>query len=365
MHAETMLRWSWMNVLTKRRYDLLLERFKSLDAALENVNEELLRGLGCGQDTAIKALNRLEEFDPQAHLHELEKRNLSLLDIEDPDFPAKLLTIADPPVFLYWRGDLELLNQPCIALVGSREMTEYGKRVTAEIVPGIVRAGVVTVSGLAYGIDAEVAKETLAAGGKTVGVLGHGLGKIYPSANATLANEIVEQGGLLLSEFPLDAQADRFTFPARNRIIAGLSEATVVLEAAEDSGSLITADLALEYGRDVFAVPGQIFDPSYAGCHKIIAKGHARLATSSAEILQELGILTRDEAVQPALALADPEFSSAQEEAVFRQLTTMPKALDEILVQAKLDAATANATLTMLELRGIVKNVGAGRWVRA
>lgn len=362
MLADTMLRWSWMNVLTKKRYDALIGRFGSLDKALEAICEELLRELGCKQDTCINVLNRLEEFDPQTYLKELQKRGISMLDIEDEDYPAQLKTIADPPVFLYWRGDLNILQQPCIALVGSREMTDYGKRVVEHFVPAMTNAGVVTVSGLAFGIDAHVAKETIGAKGRTVAVLGHGLGIIYPKANERLANQIVSEGGLLLSEFPLDISPDKFTFPARNRIIAGLSLATVVLEASEDSGSLITADLALDYGRDVFAVPGQIFDPSFAGCHKIIAKGQAKLVTTPADVLQEIGIVTSG---STDTVRAAPELTSAPEEAVFASLTTMPKALDDIMIAAKLDAATANATLTILELRGIVKNVGAGKWVRA
>ncbi len=359
-----MLRWSWMNVLTKKRYDALLGKFGSLEKALENINEEMLRELGCRGDTALNTLTRLEELDPQTYESHVAKRGLSLVSIEDDAYPAALRTIGDPPIFLYWKGDVDVLKQPCIGLVGTRDMTDYGKRVTEHIVPGIVRAGVVTVSGLAYGIDAHVAKETLSAGGRTVAVLGHGLGLIYPKANAALAKEIVEKGGLLLSEFPLDVSPDKFTFPARNRIIAGLSLATVVLEASEDSGSLITADLALDYGRDVFAVPGQIFDPSYAGCHRIISRGLAKLATTAEEILQEVGIVSSTGSAEPQLKLEDLQFDSAQEQAIFKALTTMPKPVDDLLMATGLDAGTASASLTMLEMRGLVKNVGGGKWVR-
>jgi DNA processing protein len=360
MQPETLLKWSWMNVLTKKRWDALLARFGSLDAAMDNVSPELLKELGCREDTILGALNRLEEFDPQAYLKELEKRGVSMLDIDDEDYPAALRTIADPPVFLYWRGDLSILNQPCLGMVGSREMTEYGKRVTAEFTPAVVAAGMVTVSGLAEGIDGEVARETLAAGGKTVAVLGHGLATIFPAAHAKLADKIVQSGGLILSEYALDVRSDRYTFPARNRIIAGLSAGTVVLQATEDSGSLITAELALEYNRDVFAVPGQIFDPSYAGCHKFIASGQAKLVTSAAGVLAELGVVH-----VPAKEAAPFTADTPEEAAIVAALTTMPQPVDDLVVRAKLDAAVLNATLTILEIKGAAKNVGGGKWVRA
>ncbi len=361
MQVDTMLRWSWMNVLTRKRYDKLVARFGNLDEALKNLSEDMLAGLGCGPDTVLLTLNRNDEFDPQAYIKELEKRQLSLLDLEDPDYPSALLTIPDAPVFLYWRGDLSILNQPCLGMVGAREMNDYGRRVTDEFVPPVVAAGVVTVSGLAYGIDAEVAKETLRAGGKTVGVLGHGLAMISPRANADLADQVVAAGGLLLSEYPIDIKGDVYTFPARNRIIAGLSLGTVVLQAAEKSGSLITADLALQYNRDVFAVPGPVFDPQYAGCHKIIANGQAKLVTSAADVLREIGIVG---SILPS-AVAAFSSDSPEEEAIVAVLTSMPQPIDDLVVRAKLDAAVINATLTILEIQGVAKNVGGGKWVRA
>lgn len=362
MDATTAFRWSWMNVLTRKRYDLLKEKFTTLDCALENVSVEMLGGLGIRENTAMGAINRLEEFDPEAHQKELQKRDLILITIEDESYPSVLLQIPDAPVFLYARGDLSILNQPCVALVGTREMSDYGRRVTEHIVAPLVKAGIVTVSGLAAGIDAEVAKETIRAGGRTVAVLGHGFGTMYPKAHTHLADDIVRAGGLILSELALDIQPDKFTFPARNRIIAGLSLGTVVLEAALQSGSLITADLALDYNRDVFAVCGPIFDPHYAGCHSIIQKGTGKLVTDASSILCELGMVHAIE--NPRESKSDFAAENKEEAAVWSVLTTMPIDLDALVIKAKLDAATLNATLTMLELRGAVKNVGAGQWVR-
>ena len=292
MQKETALIFSWLNVLTKKRYDALIEKFSSIDEALQHIDPELLKSLGCKEETVFRALNRMDECDPESYLAELTKRGISLISIEDPQYPARLKQIADPPVFLYYKGSLEILNEPTIACVGKREMSTYGQRVTDMFVPVFIKAGMVTVSGLAAGIDAAVAKESIRANGKTVAVVGHGLADIYPSANKPLAKEIIEQGGLILSEFPLDHPADKFTFPARNRIIAGLSLGTVVLEAGEGSGACITADLALDYGREVFAVPGQIFDEHYKGCHQLIAKGQAKLVQSPEEVLSEIGIVS-------------------------------------------------------------------------
>jgi DNA processing protein len=360
MEREVALRWSWMNVLNRKRWDALAGRFGSLEAALGAVDIELLRSLGCREDTALLAMNRLEEFDPETYERELEKREISLITFEDEEYPALLKEIPDAPSFLYARGDLSILAQPCIALVGARAMSEYGSRVVAHLVPLLITAGTVTVSGLAEGIDAEVASETLHAGGRTVAVLGHGLGMMYPKAHERLAASIVEKGGLIISEFPLDIRPDHYTFPARNRIIAGLSLGTIIVEAAEESGSLITADLALDYNREVFAVPGQIFDPGYAGCHQILKRGQASLITSAQDVLTALGIVG---STAPESSIA-PTFDSAEEQAIFGVLTSMPQSLDDLVEKTGFDAATLNATLTMLELKGIAKNVGNGRWVR-
>ncbi|MDD4319110.1 MAG: DNA-processing protein DprA [Candidatus Peribacteraceae bacterium] len=359
-HREAALLWSHLNVLTKERYDALIRVYGSLDDAAKHLGEEMLRGLGCRQDTVINAMLRLEEFDAASYQRELEKRHLQFLEWTDERYPSRLREIGDPPPFLYARGDLSILGQPCLGLVGTRNMSGYGKRVAETFVPPVVAAGVVTVSGLAEGIDAAVAEETLRAGGRTVAVLGHGLHMIFPKSNERLADEITKGGGLLLTEFPLRAETGKYTFPARNRIIAGLSLGTVVLEAPEGSGAIITAELALEYGRDVFVVPGQIFDPNYAGSHALLAKGTAMLVTSPTEVLREIGV------VAPAEGKTLSSFvpSTPEEKTVFAALTTMPQEIDALVGKTKMDAGRLNAVLTMMELSGGAKNIGGGLWVR-
>lgn len=360
MQKHSALIWSYLNVLNKKRYDVLLQQYKTLDAALEAISPEMLRALGCKEETMMLALNRLEDIgDASRYQRELEKRGISLITIADEEYPTMLKTIADPPVFLYYKGSLDILNQPCIGCVGRREMSAYGQRVVGEFVPAFVQAGITTVSGLALGIDSEVAKETLRAGGTTVAVVGHGLADIYPSTNRPLAKHIIESGGLILSEYPLDAPGSKHSFPARNRIIAGLSTGTVVFEAGEGSGSLITADLALEYGRDVFAIPGQIFDEGYRGSHQLIAQSKAKLVSSPNEVLQELGIVSFAQGKATNFTSEDP-----QEKLLYGALTTMPQSVSELVEKAKLDAAIITAKLTMLELYGAAKNTGNGLWVK-
>jgi DNA processing protein len=360
MTQETALLWSWLNVLTLKRYEALKSVYGTLDASVDHIDEQLLAGLGCRRDTIFKTLNRLEEFDLHAYAQALDKRGIACLSLEDTQYPTTLRSTDDPPVFLYYKGSLDILQQPCIALVGTRAMSSYGERVTEQFVSSFVQAGLVTVSGLALGIDTTVAKETLSSQGKSVAVLAQGLAQISPASNRRLADEIVATGGLLLSEYSLDQQPDKYAFPARNRIVAALSLATVVLEAPVGSGALITADLAFGYGREVFAVPSQIYDENYAGCHAIIQKGQAKLAASPAGVLKDIGIVAPSAKREDASAFAP---QNTTESALWNVLSSMPQTVDDLLEKSAIETAALNATLTMLELRGVVRNVGNG-WVR-
>jgi len=361
MKPETALLWWYLNILPNRkRYDMLVETFGSLDVATEHMTSDMLRELGCRQETILEIFRRKEDFNSKKYEAELRRRNISLISIEDDLYPGELKTIEDAPVFMSYHGDMSILNQPLLALVGTRNMSPYGKRVVGSFVPDLVRSGVVTVSGLALGIDAEVAWQTMAAGGRTVAVLGGGLNAIHPKTNELLADEIVKRGGLLISEFPLHMTPERFTFPSRNRIIAGLTLGTVVLEAAEKSGAIITAELALDYNRGVFAVPGSVFDPNCAGCHALIAKGEAKLVSSADDILLEVGIMASNRA-EPISFIPN----SSEEEVIWKTLTTMPLAMDTLVERSGLCVSAVSTALTVMELQGAAKNVGGGQWVRA
>lgn len=359
MKPESALLWWWLNILTKRRYDLLRAKFGDLDAALHALTPELLKELGLRDESVELAFHRLESFDPAAILAICAKKGIEMLTMEDDAYPALLGEIPDAPVCLSYIGTLDLLRDPLIAIVGTRAMSQYGERVVERFVPSLVRSGLTTVSGLALGVDTAVARETMTAGGKTIAVLGNGLAAIYPPRNAELAKRIIERGGLLLSEFPFDAIPGKHTFPARNRIIAGLCTSTLVCEAPEESGSIITAELALEYNRDVFAVPGQIFDGNFAGCNRLIAKGCAKLVQTPEDVLQELGVLARSSEALPYVS------GNSLEESVYRALTAMPQTMDDLIGRTQLDSSQISVALTMMELAGAAKNVGSGQWVKA
>ena len=288
MNDDTALTFSWLNILSKKRYQYLLSLFGTLDEALVHLNEELLSKLFSRNDTVQTVLHRLRSFDVEAYKKTLEQRDIHFLSIEDQCYPSLLKHIPDPPLFLYFQGCIDILDQPCIAGVGTRSMSGYGMRVVEHFVPAFVEAGLTTVSGLALGIDTEVALRTLETNGRTVACLGHGLRMIYPPSNRRLSERIVDKGGLLLTEFPFDHVPGKYTFPARNRIIAGMSLGTIVFEGREKSGALITAELALDYGRDVFAVPGQIFNRNAAGCHQLLADNQAKLVTHPEDVLCEI-----------------------------------------------------------------------------
>ncbi len=359
MKSETMLLWWWLNVLTFKRYQALKQVFGDLDAALTELSPAMLKELGLKQESIEAAFVRLDEFDAPSYLGHMKRLGVELLSIEDEQYPVRLREIGDAPVFLSYRGDLSLLDQPMIGVVGTRAMSAYGKRIVEHFVPAFVRAGLVTVSGLALGVDAVVAEETLHAGGKTIAVLGHGLANVYPSSNAKLAQKILTSGGLILSEFPLELPPDKYTFPARNRIIAGLTEGTLICEAPEASGSIITAELALEYSRDVFIVPGIIFDENFAGCHRLISEGRGKLVTHPDQVLREIGVIapTTEKRIEYTP-------TSPTEAAIFTALTTMPQAMDELVEKTGLSSPVISSTLTMLELSSVARNVGGGQWVR-
>lgn len=359
MHPETALLFWWLNILNKKRYDALVARFGSLDAALAGVSPELLRELGMKQESIEKTFARLEEFDARAALARLQKAAVSLLSIEDDAYPRLLKETADPPVFLSYKGDLSVLDHPCVAVVGTRDMSAYGKRVTEWVSPALAHAGCTVVSGLAYGVDAVAAASVMDAGGRTVAVLGSGIGSIYPKEHDRLADRIVSSGGLLLSEYPFSEGPAQHAFPARNRVVAGLSLATVVVEAPERSGALITARLALEENREVFACPGELFDPNVEGNHRLIAEGQAQLLRSPDDVLRAIGVVAP---TAPRATTFEP--SSPDEAAVYALLTTLPSSMDELVRRTGRSAGELAGTLTMLELGGAVAKVGAG-WVRS
>ena len=320
--------------------------------------EDLIRS-GIGETLSKKILEQRPQIDPEEEWQKMEKENVRMILETDEEYPLLLKEIPTAPYILYMKGQVDL-NAPMISIVGSRKYTSYGAQAATAFAKGLTRAGITVVSGMAFGIDSIAHRGALDAGGKTIAVLGDSLDEknIYPANNLNLSREIVVNG-CLLSDFPIETPAGiPGNFPARNRIIAGLSLGTLVIEAGEKSGTLITANLALEFNREVFAVPGSIFSPQSSGTNDLIKKG-AKTVTSIRDILEELHLEeSRNTAVSPA---KNP--SSEEEEKIIHLLSSDPLHIDNISKETKLGTATVASTLSMMEIKGWVKNIGGQNYI--
>jgi len=312
-----------------------------------DINSRLVRIL-----TDRKIRNEAEKL-AQQQLDRLKYLQISLTCHGDPLYPQQLKTLADAPVLLFFRGDLSCLQNSSVALVGSRAATSYGREVSYKLATGLARQGVVVVSGVALGIDTKAHQGALAAGGLTAGVLGCGLDVVYPRGNKDLYLQIADNG-VLLSEYPCGTRPDGFRFPARNRIISGIVQGVVIVEATLKSGSLITARLALDQGREVFAVPGRIDSAKSAGTHRLIQQG-AHLVQSVDDILVEFGI--GGEAQMQAPSQVSGSVESTEEQLILDCLDVYPIDIDTILRVTALEAGKILDLLLQLELRGLVRQL--------
>lgn len=281
----------------------------------------------------------------------------------DAGFPELLDRIPRPPERLYIKGDPDLLHMPALAIVGSRNPTEAGRRTAFEFARHLGGAGFCIVSGLAEGIDTAAHRGALDAGAATVAFLGHGIDRVYPAANLDLAHEIAAHG-VLASEFPLGTHPDKSLFPQRNRLISGLSLGTLVVEAARRSGSLITARLAGEQGREVFAVPGSIHNPLSRGCHKLIRQG-AKLVETAEDIVAELAPLSTH-MLQTSLESTANENPAGHDDEEYRHLRKHlghdPISIDQLAENSGLTIDQVSSMLLILELEGVVESQSGGRY---
>ncbi|MEW6260280.1 MAG: DNA-processing protein DprA [Thermodesulfobacteriota bacterium] len=344
----------------------LLERFGSPEGVFAATDRELLAVEGISVKL-LKALRSVRVTD--AILREIDRARRSgirLMALFDPDYPALLREIPDPPLLLYCKGDPQRL-EPAVAVVGSRMATDYGMMTTRTIACDLAGCGVVIVSGGARGIDTAAHEGALMGGGRTAAVLGSGLERIYPAENRRLFDRIVEKG-CVFSEFSLDAEPDAFHFPMRNRIISGLCLGTLVVEASRHSGSLITARLALEQNREVFAVPGNIHSFKSTGTHTLIKSG-AKLVEYVGDILEELQI----EASAPAAGGLKPPSRrdpppavdlDPDESTVAAHLSFEPMLIDELVRKSRLPVGRLTSVLTRLELKGICRKTLGNQYVR-
>ncbi len=340
------------------RLRALIDYFGDLQPAWHGTVEDL-RDAGLDRRSIQNLLTARQQVDLDRLLQQLEHSGAQALTWQDDAYPAQLRTVYDPPPVLFVRGTLTTVDRWAVALVGTRKPTAYGREVARQLASELARHAVTVVSGLARGIDAEVHRAALDAGGRTIAVLGSGVDVIYPYEHRRLAADIV-QAGALVADYPLGTQPEASNFPPRNRIISGLSLGVVVVEAGQTSGALITAQFAAEQGREVLAVPGSILSRSSDGPNRLLREG-ARVVLSADDILQELSLTqVAHQAEAQALLPADET-----EALLIRHLSSEPRHIDEVGQATALPIALVSSTLTMLELKGWVRQVGAMHYVLA
>ncbi len=336
----------------------LQEHFASLENAWKAPAKELGKtGLDAKSVEAITVLR--SKIDPEAEMEKLQQCKVKAITCESPEYPWRLKEIYDPPPVLYMRGEILPEDEVCVAVVGTRKATIYGRHVTEEIVGDLARNGVTIVSGLARGIDSIAHRAALEAGGRTIAVFGCGLDIVYPAENARLARDIMEHGALI-SEYPLGTKPKADNFPRRNRIMSGMSLGVLVVEAGESSGAMITAELALAQDREVFAVPGSILSPASRGTNLLIKEG-AKLVQNYMDILEELNLTIIPRQMEMKELLPTDETESR----LLKQLSHEPTHIDNICRSSGLGAAVVSSTLAMMELKGMVKQVGSMSYVLA
>ena len=334
---------------------------------------------GLSEKTASKIVAGLSDrkiFEQELQL--IEKHNIKWITILDESYPSLLKEIHLPPAVLYYQGaSFEENPIKCLAIVGSRKATAYGQRVINAIVPDLVAAGYTIISGGALGIDTMAHEATLNHGGKTIAVLGSGLLRPYPHANKKLFASIIENGGIVVSPYPLSMEPLPGNFPARNRIVTGLSQGCLVVQAAQKSGALISAHCALEQGREVFAIPGPVDDPLSAGCNQLIQQG-AKLITCSTDILQEFGDkIPIQQAFPPQLAISEIHdnnditnikkafsqkaiYSDTQKKII--ATCKNPSSIEDIIENTQLSIQIVQMELFNLQLEGILQQDFSGMW---
>ncbi len=338
------------------RFKALLDAFSSAQAAWEASPEALLEA-GLSQ----KIVESFQRLRRDVSLEQIAERintlGVQVLTWDDEAYPRHLKEIDQPPPVLYVRGSLIPEDDWAVAIVGTRKVTPYGRQVAEQVATTLAHSGVTIISGLARGVDSNAHQAALTAGGRTLAVLGCGVDLVYPPENRKLAAQIMERGALI-SDYAIGTQPDGQNFPPRNRIISGLAVAVIIVEAGDTSGALITATFAAEQGRDVFAVPGNINAPQSRGTNRLIRDG-AQPLLSPQDVLEALNLtlVTEHQAVRVALP-TDPV-----EARLYKLLSQQPKHVDDIRAEANMPIEAVSATLAMMELKGMVRQVGGMNYV--
>lgn len=342
------------------RLGKLLELFASPQDIFKAPVEELTGLSAIGENLAVR-IRSFKEQDLDKELKSAQKLDLEIVTFEDPGYPENLRNIPGAPIVLYVKGKITKEDNLAIGIVGSREASFYGLSNAVKFSAGLAIEGFTVVSGLARGIDTAAHRGALKAGGRTIAVLGSGFKNIYPPENAGLSEEIA-QNGAVVSEFPLDEKPCRENFPRRNRIISGLSLGLLVAEAAKNSGALITADFALEQGREVFAFPGRIDSSNSFGANELIKQG-AKLVSGVQDILEEFNLVS--ESAVKKQEPASPVLSNENENRIYELITRQAIPLDELIEKAGLDISRVSGILLSLQVRRLIRQLPGKQFVRS
>jgi DNA processing protein len=337
------------------RIDRLLQTFGSLSVAWSAPQDELRVALEPRSLSELLAARR--HIDPVGELERLKRSGIRAVHPGHPSYPRLLAEISGRPSVLYVRGELAPSDDRSIAIVGTRRATPYGRQAAERIAAELAQAGVTVVSGLARGVDAAAHRATIEAGGRTIAVLGSGPDVIYPAEHRRLAEQILESGAIL-SELPPGAKPDAQNFPARNRIVSGMTLGTLIIEAPLRSGALITATFAADQGREVFVIPGSIFAQTSDGTNALLRDG-ARLVRYGADILEDLGIADGSGPVLTQTQMSLDE----NERRLLAALSKEARHIDELAEEAELPAGAVSALMLTMELKGLVRNHGAQYYV--
>ncbi len=355
------LAWNKISDMGPKRFYKLLECFGSADAAWQAKSGEISKILNLSPKISSRISEEKNNTNPQRELDLIHQYQASVLIIEDVLYPENLKAIHYPPPVLYYKGTILELDKNAISIVGSRKATYYGKMVAEKLAKDLALAGLTIISGMARGIDTAAHKGALSVNGRTIAVLGCGIDHIYPPENRGLAREI-EASGAVISEFPFSTLPERQNFPRRNRIISGLSLGTVVVEAAEKSGALITADFALDQGREVFAIPGNITSPLSNGSHNLIKQG-AKLVNNYQDILEEIHLAFPQKTNEKEIILENTSLT-AEEKIIYQVITKEPSQIDEIIETSKLSIGKVSEILLNLELKDLIKEIEGKRFIK-
>ncbi len=337
-----------MHEIPNKKQEALLEELQ--DFSLDKV----LFGPFAQKILSAEEIKKLQDaYDGQAldnAIENMQKAGIQILTIFSQDYPNSLIDLPERPLVLYAKGDISLLTKRCFAIVGTRLPTSYGRVITEKFAKKLAEAGLVIVSGLCYGVDQIAHRATLDVGGKTVAIIGSGFNHIYPSTNTSLAKEIVEKGGLVFTEYPPSFEPKKYTFPRRNRIVAGVSDGILITEAGLKSGTLHTKEFALEYGKDIFAVPGNVNSEKSDLTNVLIKSGQAECAISPNDIIEFYGLEKK---------LEENKFVSLNfdEQKIVELLKNEPQSFDFLAQNSKIPVNLLNVCLTTLEIRGLIKKL--------